>query len=68
VPVIKSLKKKHIHKADTRLNNDQKIEVDCKDETDKIIDTVLSKAVVKKSGSSSAKQLPVKEAMAASWI
>lgn len=42
VPVIKSLKKKHIQKVDAWLNNDQRIEVDFKDETNKIIDQVLS--------------------------
>lgn len=44
VPVIKSLKKKHIHKVETWLNNKQRIEVDFKDETDSIIDLVLEKA------------------------
>ena len=42
VPVIKSLKKKHIHKVDHWINNDQKISVDYKDETKAIIKKVLS--------------------------
>lgn len=42
VPVIKSLKKKHIHKVDTWLHSNQKIKIDFKDETSGIIDLVLS--------------------------
>jgi uncharacterized protein (TIGR00661 family) len=46
VPVIKNLKKKHIHKVDAWLNSDQKIEVDFKDETGRIIDTVKKNLIV----------------------
>jgi hypothetical protein len=45
IPVIKSLKKKHIHKVETWLNNQQRIEVDFKDDTNSIIDLVLQKAM-----------------------
>ena len=68
VPVIKSLKKKHIHTVDNWLNNDQQIEVDFKDETEKIIDIVLSKTALKKVGSSAIQQLPLKEWTLAGWI
>jgi len=46
VPVIKSLKDKHFDTIKEWLNSPQNIEVDFKDETEKIIDIVLSKAVV----------------------
>jgi uncharacterized protein (TIGR00661 family) len=42
VPVIKSLKKKHIEKVAQWLGNNQRIEVDYKDETERIIDGILS--------------------------
>lgn len=45
VPVIKSLKKKHIHKVENWLNNPQRIEVDFKDETNSIIDLLLQKSM-----------------------
>lgn len=48
VPVIKKLKKKYIHQVDNWLNDDARIQVDYKDETDKIIDRVLSLAAANK--------------------
>ncbi len=45
VPVIKSLKKKHIHKVEAWLNNPQELKVDYKNETSDIIDLVLKKAM-----------------------
>jgi uncharacterized protein (TIGR00661 family) len=42
VPIIKSLKKKHIAKVENWLYNGEFIKVDYKDETEKIIDMVLS--------------------------
>jgi uncharacterized protein (TIGR00661 family) len=48
VPVIKSLKKKHIAKVESWIKNGEHIKVDYKDETDKIIDIVLSHPVLKK--------------------
>lgn len=41
VPVIKSLKKKHIEKVENWLNNKQHIPVDYKDETNMILDQIL---------------------------
>ncbi len=49
VPVIKSLKKKHIQKVETWLNSKQRIEVDFKDETSSIIDVVLQKGITQQS-------------------
>ena len=51
VPVIKSLKKKHLHTVENWLKNEQRIAVGFKDETSKIIDVVLSKSVSKKTTS-----------------
>ncbi|MEI9933574.1 MAG: glycosyltransferase family protein [Ferruginibacter sp.] len=48
VPVIKSLKKKHIAEVEHWLSNGEFIKVDYKDETDKIIDIVLSHPSIKK--------------------
>ena len=42
VPVIKSLKKKHVHFVDNWLNSNERVQVNYADETDKIIDIVLS--------------------------
>lgn len=41
VPVIKSLKKKHVDKVENWLNNKQQIVVDYKDETNMILDYIL---------------------------
>ncbi|MEO7767509.1 MAG: glycosyltransferase family protein, partial [Ferruginibacter sp.] len=46
VPVIKKLKKKYIHLVDTWLSESNIIQVDYKDETNKIIDRVLSLPLV----------------------
>jgi uncharacterized protein (TIGR00661 family) len=48
VPVIKSLKKKHIAKVENWLYNGEFIKVDYKDETEKIIDIVLSHPSINK--------------------
>lgn len=45
VPVIKSLKKKHVEKVENWLNNKQRIIVDYKDETSNILDLILKKAL-----------------------
>ena len=68
VPVIKSLKKKHIHSVDTWLSNDQKIEVDFKDATSKIIDQVLSMATAGKLGAPIKSKMVVPEMVAARWV
>ncbi len=47
VPVIKSLKKKHIHLVDNWLHNNERLQVNYADETDKIIALVLSMASLK---------------------
>jgi uncharacterized protein (TIGR00661 family) len=48
VPVIKSLKDKHFDKVKQWLTTEQNIKVDFKDETDKIIDIVLSRTTLLK--------------------
>ena len=68
VPVIKSLKKKHIHRVDTWLSNDQKIEVDFKDETSKIIDQVLSMATASKLEAPIKSKMVVPELVSARWV
>jgi hypothetical protein len=57
VPVIKSLKKKHIHKVDTWIMNDQNIKVNYKDETSSIIEKVLAMADTKLMSDPSKKEL-----------
>lgn len=42
VPVIKSLKKKHVYRVDNWLKSEEKIQVTYADETDRIIDLILS--------------------------
>ena len=44
VPVIKSLKKKHSYKVENWLNEKNNLQINFPDETDKIIDLVLSYA------------------------
>ncbi len=68
VPVIKSLKKKHIHKVDTWLSNDQKIKVDFKDETNKIIDQVLSMAITHKLEAPIKSKMVIPELVSARWV
>ncbi len=68
VPVIKSLKKKHIHKVDNWLNNDQTIPVNYKDETSKIIDLVLSMRPIKNMIGQSVKKLPMSHSAVATWL
>jgi len=48
VPVVKSLKKKHIHLVDNWLKDNSMINVQFPDETDKIIKLVLSMQLLKK--------------------
>ncbi|CAN5407597.1 glycosyltransferase family protein [soil metagenome] len=47
VPVLKKLKKKYINQVDNWLNDDSRIQVDYKDDTNKIIDQVLAMADLK---------------------
>ena len=68
VPVIKSLKKKHTHKVDTWLNNDQQIQVDFKDETNAIIDKVLLLYAPEKINQGMKKDFITKPALAARWV
>jgi len=67
VPVIKSLKKKHIHKVDTWIMNDQKIKVDYKDETSDIIDTVLAMAEMQLMTYPLEKDFPKEEMLTPQW-
>ncbi|MEP7110839.1 MAG: glycosyltransferase family protein [Ferruginibacter sp.] len=68
VPVIKKLKKKYIHLVDSWLNESKIIIVDYKDETNQIIDLVLSLSVLPKANSSKNKQLPKVSPSVAQWI
>ena len=68
VPVIKSLKKKHIHSVESWLSNDQKIEVDFKDETNKIIEQVLSMATINKLDAPVKRKMVVPEMVPARWV
>jgi len=68
VPVIKSLKKKHIHKVDTWLSGARKIEVDYKDETSSIIDKILSMAAPKTISSPLRKKLVTGEVLSTRWV
>jgi uncharacterized protein (TIGR00661 family) len=68
VPVIKSLKKKHIHKVDNWLNMNQEIEIDYKDDTIKIIDKVLSMADIKTINSPVRKKPATDEVLITQWV
>ncbi len=48
VPVIKSLKKKHLPKIENWINNEQAISVEFKDQTEEIIDKILTTYSTKK--------------------
>ena len=48
VPVLKSLKKKHLPKIEEWINNDQIISVEFKDETEQIIDNIIATSAAKK--------------------
>ena len=67
VPVIKSLKKKHINKVENWLYNTQKIKVDFKDETSKIIDLVLSKSLLTATSLESKKIITPNKTITAQW-
>lgn len=68
VPVIKSLKKKHLHKVENWLNEKEALQIKFPDETEKIIDFVLAQAVSKKISKSTTKSLPVNDSLVAHWV
>ena len=68
VPVIKSLKKKHLHKVENWLNEKDALQIEFPDETEKIIDFVLAHAVPKKISNSTTKSLPVNDSLVAHWV
>ncbi|MEO5888754.1 MAG: glycosyltransferase family protein [Ferruginibacter sp.] len=68
VPVMKKLKSKYIHLVDTWLNENKALQVDYKDETNKIIDRVLSLSSLAQTGTQKNKR-PLKDIPAiAQWI
>jgi len=68
IPVIKSLKKKHVHFVDNWLNSDERIKVEYADETNKIIDLVLSMSSSKSGIINTVKKSTRLQAVAASWL
>ena len=69
VPVIKSLKKKHLHKVENWLKQKEALQINFPDETEKIIDYVLSFNTSKKIKNSLAKNLiPQKNSLIARWV
>jgi uncharacterized protein (TIGR00661 family) len=68
VPVIKSLKKKHLHKVENWLNDKQALRIDFPDETEKIIDFVLTRAAAKKINKPLPGVLTVTDNIAARWV
>ena len=68
VPVIKKLKKKYIHLVDTWINEKKIIKVDYKDETSKIIDRVLSLALLPKPVGKKNNHLMSNQQVAPQWV
>ena len=68
VPVIKSLKKKHLHKVENWLNEKEALHINFPDETEKIVDLVLAMSVVKSISTAPGKSLPVNNSLVASWV
>ena len=59
VPVIKNLKKKHLHKVENWLNEKEALHISFPDETEKIVDLVLAMASEKMISKAQAKSLPI---------
>ncbi len=68
VPVIKKLKKKYIHLVDSWLNDDKRIQVSYDDDTNKIIDRVLSMASLSEETIGHNKRLSKDMPMVAQWV
>jgi uncharacterized protein (TIGR00661 family) len=68
VPVIKSLKKKHLHKVENWLNEKEALQINFPDETEKIIDFVLAQAVTKKINTTVTKSLPINDSLVGRWV
>ncbi len=68
VPVIKKLKNKYIHLVDNWLHESKLIKVDYKDDTNKIIDLVLSPAAFPKVASMQQAQLAKANPVMMQWI
>jgi hypothetical protein len=68
VPVIKSLKKKHLHKVENWLKEKDALHIHFPDNTEKIIDLVLAMPVVKAVATMPAKSLPAKGILLPRWI
>ena len=59
VPVIKNLKKKHLHKVENWLNEKEALHINFPDETEKIVDLVLAMASIKMISKAPAKSIPI---------
>jgi uncharacterized protein (TIGR00661 family) len=68
VPVIKSLKKKHLHKVENWLKEKEALHIHFPDNTEKIIDLVLAMPVVKAVATMPAKSLPSNGILLPRWI
>ena len=65
VPVMKNFKKKHLHLVDNWLREKQNIKVDFADDTDKIIDLVLSMQLLEEKATLPTKKINRKEVLMA---
>jgi uncharacterized protein (TIGR00661 family) len=68
VPVIKSLKKKHLHKVENWLKEKNALQIHFPDETEKIVDLVLAMAAIKPIHKMPTKNLPANGALLARWV
>lgn len=68
VPVIKSLKKKHLHKVENWLKEKDALHIHFPDETDKIVDLVLSMYWSKNIIAKPAKSIANVDSLMARWI
>ncbi len=68
VPVIKNLKKKHLHKVENWLNEKEALHINFTDETEKIVDLVLAMASKKMISKAPAKSLPISDSFIARWV
>ncbi len=69
ITVIKSLKKKHLHKVENWLNEKEALHINFPDETEKIVELVLSmESCINISLPAIKKHLPVAENIIARWV
>ncbi len=68
VAVIKSLKKKHLHKVENWLKEKDVLQINFPDQTEKIIDLVLAMTPAKNMQQPAVKSLPRQTPLAARWV